>query len=555
MKYPRASQCPSCYAPITILETPANIECQYCGSQFRVFEVEGKETIIRTGVPLLKEISLNQITDQEKSKSADEPLPAVPAQSAGKRLYQADLDGSSTKRIKRRFVEVLMILFVISTCLCLVFVALTSTANKSTTRAQSTQKALVTPPTPTPITPTPTTFYIPLPIQARSSVGLVYTITDLIVRTSLPEKTPDRDAYLIVRMTVENPRSESACIKMDEFYLLDGSDKIEMHYSELDPAKEAYKVDYPGAFIGQCIAKGKEESVLAFDVEDSGNELTLYLQGTSLLLGKFNALKHPPDTATPTITNTPKPTATRTATPTPLPFGTINPVKVSGGTVNIRSGPGPNTFVAWRQEVDPEVKFTLVGRNEDSSWLMIETRQGDRGWIDTSFVLTENDLELIPVMVDEFPTLTPTLTPTRTPTPTQSFAIAPPKGSWCEQNNTRGVCVGNLEYRNYVGYSSSGSKSRFVVLGAVVKNISYSDISVNPFDFTMVMEDGSTYEHSSETYYFNNAFSGLTVAPDNSAKGALVFLVPNDVGPVKIICRGGFFESNIVIDLRLKPED
>ena len=88
-----------------------------------------------------------------------------------------------------------------------------------------------------------------------------------------------------------------------------------------------------------------------------------------------------------------------------------------------------------------------------------------------------------------------------------------------------------------------------------VKNIGLFDISVNPFDFTMVMEDGRTYEHASETYYYNNALQAVEVSPGNSASGGLVFYVPNDVGPRKIICRGGFLESTIEIDLYDKPED
>jgi hypothetical protein len=84
-----------------------------------------------------------------------------------------------------------------------------------------------------------------------------------------------------------------------------------------------------------------------------------------------------------------------------------------------------------------------------------------------------------------------------------------------------------------------------------VENLSRSDITVNPFDVTLVMKDGSSYEYSSETYsYWDRPFSGLTLAPGDQSSGGLVFYVPKSDSPAKIIYRGGWFEENLIIQIK-----
>ncbi len=53
---------------------------------------------------------------------------------------------------------------------------------------------------------------------------------------------------------------------MDEFNVKLSITEFDMDYSGLAAAKTIYSVDYPGAFIGQCISRSKtEKSVLVFE--------------------------------------------------------------------------------------------------------------------------------------------------------------------------------------------------------------------------------------------------------------------------------------------------
>ena len=259
------------------------------------------------------------------------------------------------------------------------------------------------------------------------------------------------------------------------------------------------------------------------------------------------------DKATPVKTSTPAPTITRTPTITPTSLQSGSVKAAVGNFINVRSGPGLDFPIAFKLE--GQATFTIHNRNEQGDWYLIQTASDDRGWVRIDLISAMVESTLLSISSEEIPTLT--LAPTNTPTlrPTVAFSAQAPKGTWCAQNNSRGFCVGGIEYKTNIGYTSANAGWRFISIGIGVKNIGLYDISVNPFDFTMVMEDGRTYEHASETYYYSNALQAVEVSPGNSATGALVFYVPNDVGPRKIICRGGFLESTIEIDLYDKPKD
>lgn len=138
----------------------------------------------------------------------------------------------------------------------------------------------------------------------------------------------------------------------------------------------------------------------------------------------------------------------------------------------------------------------------------------------------------------------------------EAYVSQPPQGTWCDQNpSTRQVCVGGFRYVRSIGYTSAPSNGRLVAFMVAVKSISSSSIAMNPNDVTLVMENGSSYAYSGETFtYWPNPMQHVNIAPGDNAQGGIVFLVPNDLGVSKIIYRGGLFESSVTIDLRRPPD-
>jgi hypothetical protein len=250
-------------------------------------------------------------------------------------------------------------------------------------------------------------------------------------------------------------------------------------------------------------------------------------------------------TAIPTITLIP--TETKSPTPTEILISSGRIISGQEGYVNLRNAPDINSFVLDR--LLPENTIYFINRNLDGKWLEIFTDDGRHGWVNSSVVSTSVDPNSLPISTMVYSTFTPFPTKTITPSPTVSLVEKAPSGVWCEQNNYRRVCISNLEYRQYIGYFTAGTNSRFIVMGVVTKNISDDDIHVNPFDFTLEMENGFAYNHSEQTYQFSDALGGVTISQGSKVGGALVFLVSNTTGPKKVIVRGGF-EPNIVISLQ-----
>lgn len=139
----------------------------------------------------------------------------------------------------------------------------------------------------------------------------------------------------------------------------------------------------------------------------------------------------------------------------------------------------------------------------------------------------------------------------------EAYADFAPEGTWCSANAQRGVCVGDFRYVNSISYTSAPANGRFIAFGIGVKNLAGYDISVNPFHVTLVMEEGSTYAHASESYsYWAQPLDAVTLASGDTTQGGIVFLVRNDVGPSRVIYRGsGLFEAAITVDLREAPTD
>jgi hypothetical protein len=590
--------CPSCGANLLLFEGTHRAECEYCKSLYQLEELGGLVELHRIGFTHeLKEadrlienstldIALNEQHDfSDFAPELDEtikyvslsskptindqiptaaPAPGPPRTTEGHAHFQQQ---PKINRLSAKARSAIFGLLGFLFLCCLLIIVIPPSSQKSD---ENTTRQSLGP------TPNSTVFYISLPATSKTAEGWEFTIEKLDIHTQLGDRQTENGFILLVLFGAENNSDKRDCIKMNEFRLTNDSRSYLMSSRFLIPAKDLYDRDYPGSFFGQCARAGETiESILAFDIDITEDELILQLQDSSVILGTIQAIRNPLPTPTPTQTQTPTQTTTitptftptrtptSTITPTPTPMGLVPGSNAQSSLYNVRSGPGTSHAVAWKQAVDET--FALIGRNEVGDWLFIQLSSGDQGWVSASLVETDIDVLDLPERTDivptltvtptltRTPTLTPSLTPTRTPSPTKPLSEVPPSGNFCGQNNQRGVCVGGLEYRNYVGYTSASKNGRFIVMGVVVKNISYSDISVNPFDFTIVMEDGRTYEHASETYYFNNALQGVTILPDTLAEGALVFYVPKDVGPRKIVVRGGIFESTIEIDL-LKPK-
>lgn len=148
------------------------------------------------------------------------------------------------------------------------------------------------------------------------------------------------------------------------------------------------------------------------------------------------------------------------------------------------------------------------------------------------------------------PTYTSTPTKTITLIPTKDLAVEPPDFQYrCEINEIREVCVSSFEYRKHIGYSSVPAGMRYIVFYLQVENNSISnDISVNTNHVSIVMKNNSVYGHSFETYSFANSLPPVQLGYGETAGGAIVFEVPDDIEPYKVIYRG-LMEDKIEIFL------
>ncbi len=133
-----------------------------------------------------------------------------------------------------------------------------------------------------------------------------------------------------------------------------------------------------------------------------------------------------PPTPTPTDTlapptDTPAPTATPVPpTPTPEQDGTV-----STSVMWVRGGPSANFKAVAKLEENDKVK--IIGRNEDGTWLHLETADGTTGWSETKYLATKVNIDaLSEVEAPPTPTPKPTDTPTTVPdTPTPEGTPTP----------------------------------------------------------------------------------------------------------------------------------
>jgi hypothetical protein len=122
---------------------------------------------------------------------------------------------------------------------------------------------------------------------------------------------------------------------------------------------------------------------------------------------------------TPTPSQTPTPTTTPTRTPTPVPTFVA---QVNTALANLRGGPGvayPTLAILGEGE-----EVVLKGQSEAGDWLVVESANGNLGWIAADLLSETPGRERLTVLT---PPPTPTPPPaTATPTPAPPTPTRPP---------------------------------------------------------------------------------------------------------------------------------
>lgn len=82
-------------------------------------------------------------------------------------------------------------------------------------------------------------------------------------------------------------------------------------------------------------------------------------------------------------------------------------------------------------------------------------------------------------------------------------------------------------------YSSSSEGNTFLILNLTVKNNGYEEISTNPMNFYVTI-DNVKYDYSSETYSLENGLETVDVMNGGSVSGEVAFEVPKDFNSYKL---------------------
>lgn len=90
--------------------------------------------------------------------------------------------------------------------------------------------------------------------------------------------------------------------------------------------------------------------------------------------------------------------------PTPVPPSSVTPsAVVNTGALNVRSGPGPVYPILT--VVRQGGRLAVTGRNSAASWLKVTTTSNTKGWVNSSYVVTNVPINSLPIV--ESPDLAP----------------------------------------------------------------------------------------------------------------------------------------------------
>lgn len=117
----------------------------------------------------------------------------------------------------------------------------------------------------------------------------------------------------------------------------------------------------------------------------------------------------------------------------------------------------------------------------------------------------------------------------------EKLASVPPKGEFTASGDRVIIACSIDSYRNSISFWSAGRGNKYIVFLVGVRNTALDSVHVNPYNFTLVSTTGATVPHDSATYSFDNSLQAVDIRPDAYTSGALVFKVPNDFIPGKLI--------------------
>lgn len=223
-----------------------------------------------------------------------------------------------------------------------------------------------------------------LPLLAESPDGWVLTIEEIelldLIDTPSERYRPENGIFLVLLGTIENRTDEDACLYGNDIDLVGGNQRHSMDSALLDALKYKYSRDYPGFFRGQCLDyDATEPTFMVFDVPDSVL-LSLSLDGANQVLGILNVdeMAIVEVTVTPTASSTIATTPSPQTTPTPEPAPLASAVVVRGA--NLRAGPGTGFEIVGTAFQGEELR--VIGRSDDSAWLMVESEEPAWIWLD-----------------------------------------------------------------------------------------------------------------------------------------------------------------------------
>jgi len=87
---------------------------------------------------------------------------------------------------------------------------------------------------------------------------------------------------------------------------------------------------------------------------------------------------------------------------------------------------GPDTLYPVLTQIAKGTELTLVGRNNDGTWLIIRTPDNQEGWVLTTLIETSIDISSLPITKAPPPPTLPPSIPTKTKKPYGGAILVPP---------------------------------------------------------------------------------------------------------------------------------